>query len=256
MHPSQRQRHRRFRMPSRRPKRKSSLLVPLIIVGIFLYVANKDKFDKNRTGKRGGETHAMNRSQYPDGPDGTKLALQDGLEKARLKQRQLERKKKSIEDEIQEIDMLLREFKTAYKAAQGGAPWPVPVRGRDYNEVQLTSKVQTLLAHQEDRTERIGIVEKQIESATEIMNMYSTKLDEFELALARRETEREKARIEDLSSEADKWINDKAEDIAPVEEEATGSVRSLEDIMKAEEKLKDADPVVTQQALNFLKSGQ
>ncbi len=255
MHPSQRT--RRFPMP-RRPKRKSNLLIPLILVGLFLYVANKDKFDEKRNAKRSNDAHAMDRTQYPDGPDGTKLALKDGLEKATLKERQLQRKKMRFEEELTEIDMLLREFKTAYKAAQGGSPWPVPVRGRDYNEVQLTSKVQALLAHQEDRAERIRLVEQQIASTTEIMNMYSKKLDEFELALARQETEREKARIRDLSTEADQWITEKADEVAPVEEESTESVRSLEDIMKAEERLKTQGPteVVSQQALNFLKGPQ
>ncbi len=253
MHPSQRT--RRFPMP-RRPKRKSNLLIPLILVGLFLYIANKDKSDKRGKPTRSNDAHAMDRTQYPDGPDGTRLALQDGLEKATFKERQLQRKKAGFETELKEIDQLLREFKTAYKAAQGGSPWPVPVRGRDYNEVQLTSKVQTLLAHQEDRAERIRLVEQQIQSTTEIMNMYSTKLDEFELALARQETEREKARIRDLSTEADEWITEKADDVAPIEEETTGSVRSLEDIMEAEEKLKNAQPVVSQQTLQFLSGPQ
>ena len=237
-----------------RRKRKSSLLVPLIMVGVFLYIANKKSNEGEvHPNRSGSETHAKDRKSYDKGPEGTLMALEDGLAAAQVKERQLGRKRLRYVEEIADIEMLLREFKTAYKGAQSGSPWPVPVRGVDYNEVQLTSKVETLLALKEDREERIKLVDQEIANNTEILNGYSIKVDQFKLALAKQETARERERLKELSNEADVWVDEKVEAVAAEEEAPTGSVRSLEDLIKAEEATRRADPVVTQQALNFLK---
>ena len=256
MHPSDPTRmRRRMARPGRR-----SMVIPILFIAIFLYMVNRQKDKEDRSdnptthSRRGGPAQPKLRIDYPEGITGTRMRLSEAKQEAERKLRDANSEKRDLQATIGDIDSQLTEFKKAYKSATNGSPWPVPVRGQQYSENQLTSRVQSLLNIKEEKIKQLALKDQHITLAQGSVDKLSAKLNDIEAQMAREETKREQKRIDDLSMEADQWFDKNPEVTAPAIPEDTNPVRNLEDLIKADRARNEGStqPVIGQNALNFL----
>ena len=188
---------------------------------------------------------------YPKGISGTAMRLKDALDEANRTVRDLKKERRDLEDTIGDSDSQLAEFKQAYKATQGGSPWPVTVSGKEYSETPAQIPGAVPAQHQ-GRASRSNSPSRTSTSTwpKRARDQLFQKHEDVKTRMAQLETERQQKRIEDLAKEADQWFEENTEVTQPEIPVDTGPVRSLEDLIKAEKN--SARPVVGQSAMNFL----
>jgi hypothetical protein len=130
-------------------------------------------------------------------------------------------------------DGQLEAFKTAYKAAKDGNAWPATVGGRPYKEAELKSQVSVLLSERGGFEGILKQVDVSLTNAERKNNELLNRINESKAKLSILGAQRELVKVNQLSAESEKLLNE-VQDVL-VQNEALAEkpvVRTVEELMR------------------------